>query len=66
RRSGEAQNQIKFGDVAFDSHSGTLMTDLGKEKLLQELDWIGNVKFLLLMMIYMFGQPMNIRGKSYF
>jgi len=26
RRSGEAQNQIKFGDVAFDSHSGTLMT----------------------------------------
>ena len=27
RRSGEAQNQIKFGDVAFDSHSGTLMTE---------------------------------------
>lgn len=26
RRLGEAQNQIKFGDVAFDSHSGTLMT----------------------------------------
>tara|TARA_A200000113_G_scaffold216254_1_gene221378 strand:+ start:525 stop:1190 length:666 start_codon:yes stop_codon:yes gene_type:complete len=26
RRSGEAQNQIKFGDVSFDSHSGTLMT----------------------------------------
>ena len=26
RRSGEAQNQIKFGNVAFDSHSGTLMT----------------------------------------
>ena len=26
RKSGEAQNQIKFGDVAFDSHSGTLMT----------------------------------------
>ena len=26
RRSGEAQNQMKFGDVSFDSHSGTLMT----------------------------------------
>jgi len=26
RRSGEAQNQIRFGDVSFDSHSGTLMT----------------------------------------
>ena len=25
RRSGEAQNQIKFGDVSFDSHSGTLI-----------------------------------------
>ena len=26
RKSGEAQNQIRFGDVSFDSHSGTLMT----------------------------------------
>ena len=26
RRSGEAQNQIKFGDVSFDSLSGTLIT----------------------------------------
>ena len=25
RRSGEAQNQIKLGDVSFDSHSGTLI-----------------------------------------
>ena len=36
----------------------------GEEKLLQELVWTGNVKFLLLMMIYMFGLHMNIKGKK--